>query len=476
MKKIIMSTVLFILPISCFASTASQVNSWFNNMNYSNVTNPGVYEGQSARYATLGGISTRAPITQPFQFVSVQTPKISAGCGGIDIYTGGFSAINADQFVQNLRAIGQNAQSLAFMVAIGLVSPVLEDKMSKLNKLAQDFMSNDMTSCEAAQKVVGGAMETFGVKKGNCIVKRMDENGEDYNTASYKCTTGSSMASTESTNPNKVAFVKGNLAWQVMMQDSFFTADPAFAEVVMNITGTVIVTNATATSDSRMKVRQITPALAEGVSKERFENIVNALLQGTNATDNIKLYRCSPSASASETGCDTVTDALQTVVPNWTGLYKKIETLTAGILSKIKNDTALTASEKGLISSSRIPVYRLLSSASTYYPSDADVQAAVSKYNQIIAKDILLRAVSAIIQRIDEGSGSMKNGIAGTKELESYRNNLEKVLNGLSIQLKKNSDEAEKLIEMQDEIIRYEKNVLVKLSTGLSASSKFTGQ
>ncbi|WP_223823293.1 conjugal transfer protein TraH [Candidatus Enterovibrio altilux] len=58
-------------------------------MNYATVTNPGVYEGQSARYATLWEMSTRAPITQPFNFINAQTLKFSAGCGGIDFFAGG---------------------------------------------------------------------------------------------------------------------------------------------------------------------------------------------------------------------------------------------------------------------------------------------------------------------------------------------------------------------------------------------------
>ena len=56
------------LPSISSADTAAKVNSWFSDMNYATVTNPGVYEGQTARYATLGGLSTRAPITQPFNF------------------------------------------------------------------------------------------------------------------------------------------------------------------------------------------------------------------------------------------------------------------------------------------------------------------------------------------------------------------------------------------------------------------------
>ncbi|WP_286842323.1 hypothetical protein, partial [Idiomarina sp. UBA4206] len=50
-------TLAISFPASVLADTASKVDSWFNNMNYHTVTAPGVYEGQSARFATLGGIS-----------------------------------------------------------------------------------------------------------------------------------------------------------------------------------------------------------------------------------------------------------------------------------------------------------------------------------------------------------------------------------------------------------------------------------
>jgi len=100
-----------LIPSTALAGVAEKLNSWFGQQNYSNATRPGVYETQSARYATLGGLSYRAPITQPFRLLSLQTPRFSAGCGGLDLYGGGFSVMNADQFVEALRAIGQNAAS-----------------------------------------------------------------------------------------------------------------------------------------------------------------------------------------------------------------------------------------------------------------------------------------------------------------------------------------------------------------------------
>ena len=48
---------------------------------------------------------------------------------------------------------------------------------------------------EAATKLVGGALELFGKKEANCTIKRMQQAGEDWNTANYYCTTGGRIKS-----------------------------------------------------------------------------------------------------------------------------------------------------------------------------------------------------------------------------------------------------------------------------------------
>jgi len=293
---LVTALLLVAMPIrTTFADTAAKVDSWFNNMNYANVTAPGVYEGQSARFATLGGISARAPITQPFNFVSVQTPKFSAGCGGIDFYAGGFSAIDSDQFIDNLRAIGQNAQSLAFMLAIQIVSPQLSGVMEDIQTWADKYLNMNMDSCEAASKLVGGALQYLDEEKANCITTRQNDYGEDYSTASFACTTGGSRKTTtgDDGDVNKTDFVKGNLAWYVLMQDPFFQDDLEFAEVVVNIIGTVIISDVPGPSDTPVDVRIIQPAIKDTVEKERFDNIYTALLYGNQATEQLRIYRCN---------------------------------------------------------------------------------------------------------------------------------------------------------------------------------------
>lgn len=63
-----------------------------------NVTAAGIYESAHLNIATGGGFVYRAPRTDftPFQFTP---PKLSAGCGGIDLFMGAFSIPSKEEFL-----------------------------------------------------------------------------------------------------------------------------------------------------------------------------------------------------------------------------------------------------------------------------------------------------------------------------------------------------------------------------------------
>ena len=347
------STAIFFC--SCIANTSlagvgKDVEEWFKNMGYeySNTTAMGVYKGQSARYATLGGYSARAPINPDFDFFNVQMPSFNAGCGGIDIFTGGFSAISSKQLIENLQAIGQNALSLAFMMGIQIVSPQLAGIMEEIQNWANKFNSMGMDSCEAATMLVGGAMNSFGAKEGNCTVKRMDDFGEDWQTANHACTTGGKVKETEDNgdSPNKVTFEKGNLAWMVLMQDKFYREDKDLAEVVMNLTGTLILPDNGKGASSNPA--RIAPAISDYARKDRFLNIYNALLYGKKSRSNLQIQKCGGEGDRTEKGCLTLTN-LKEIEPSWDGLYTKTSKLLRSIITKIQKDEILTQQEQGFI-------------------------------------------------------------------------------------------------------------------------------
>jgi len=85
------------MPTAIPSRTCSQ-----NGASRPRTTLPGAYESQTRGFAVGGrlAIRSKSDVIQP---VSLKAPNFKAGCGGLDIFGGSFSWINAEQFVSNLR-------------------------------------------------------------------------------------------------------------------------------------------------------------------------------------------------------------------------------------------------------------------------------------------------------------------------------------------------------------------------------------
>jgi conjugative transfer pilus assembly protein TraH len=120
-----------------------------------NVTGPTAFEGQSAGYYSLGNVWTRFP-QKTTNVANLQLPRARAGCGGIDIFAGSFSFINASEMVALLKAVANNAVGFAFSLAIDTVCPECNKIMQEFSQKAQLMNNLSINSCEMAQGLVGG--------------------------------------------------------------------------------------------------------------------------------------------------------------------------------------------------------------------------------------------------------------------------------------------------------------------------------
>ena len=113
------------------ADVASEMNGFFNDAGgAANVTGPTAFQGQSAGYYSLGNVWTRFPQKSVSPF-NLQLPSARAGCGGIDLFSGSFSFINASEIVAMLKATANNALGFAFKLAIDSVSPEIGKVMDE---------------------------------------------------------------------------------------------------------------------------------------------------------------------------------------------------------------------------------------------------------------------------------------------------------------------------------------------------------
>lgn len=91
-------------------------------------------------------------------------PSFASGCGGIDMFGGSFSMINAAQFTQLLQAIAQNAAGYAFQLALKNICEQCATIMAGLQKTVQAMNEFTGNSCQLAQGIVNDTLDALEMK------------------------------------------------------------------------------------------------------------------------------------------------------------------------------------------------------------------------------------------------------------------------------------------------------------------------
>ncbi|WP_435339268.1 conjugal transfer protein TraH [Morganella morganii] len=127
----------------------------FNEM--SNTTRPGIHQTQRRGVIAGGRVTTKARIFDE-NLVSFVPPSWKAGCGGVDLFGGSLSFVNADQIVQLMRAVAANAKGYAFQLALDNVFPDGAKWIENFQKKVQALNQHLGNSCQLAQGIVNDSL------------------------------------------------------------------------------------------------------------------------------------------------------------------------------------------------------------------------------------------------------------------------------------------------------------------------------
>lgn len=157
LRQLLLSAVTVLgLSTPAFADVQGDLNGYFGSLGFDgNVSKARAWQGQAAGYFTGGSVYLRNPVKQ-VQLISMQVPSLNAGCGGIDAYLGAFSMISGEEIQRFAKQIMSNAAGYAFDLALQTMVPELKQAKDFLQKLASDINSMNMSSCQAAQGIIGG--------------------------------------------------------------------------------------------------------------------------------------------------------------------------------------------------------------------------------------------------------------------------------------------------------------------------------
>ncbi len=368
----------------------------------SNVTGPTAFEGQSAGYYSLGNVWTRFP-QKTTSIANLQLPRARAGCGGIDIFAGSFSFINASEIVAMMKAVANNAVGFAFSLAIDTVCPECSKIMQEFAQKAQLMNNLNINSCEMAQGLVGGIWP-----KGDLADKAICEaigNSEgiftDYAAAKHGCGTRGQRASTTAQGSGKYDDVNPGVArnytWTILKKSAFFSPggnfDRELAEYAMTLLGTIIYIPPT---DDQ-------PGKFVPIAGDASSTLVTSLLDGTSGS-NVLIYDCDEPDKCLDPGFKPLSLSASKA------LRPRVSALIAGMVDAIREDTPITEAQKELLQVASIPLYKILTVQAAYgrgMPTDDRETLA-----EIASVDLLF----AVLDRIVSESGRSMSSFIGADE------------------------------------------------------------
>ena len=93
--------------------------------------------------------------------VTIQKPRIKAGCGGIDLFLGGVSFLDADYLVDKLESMISAAPAIAFQIALKTLSEQLATTLSEFTAVIDRLNQLQFDDCKATKAIVTTAIDSF---------------------------------------------------------------------------------------------------------------------------------------------------------------------------------------------------------------------------------------------------------------------------------------------------------------------------
>jgi len=398
LKQVLIGLTLWLVATRCavHADVNGDLNAFFDQLGFaSNTSMPQVWQGQAAGYASGGSLYLRTAVKQ-VQMVSITVPALNAGCGGIDAYLGAFSHINGEQLQRFVKQIMGNAAGYFFDLALQTTVPEMKQAKDFLQKLASEVNNTNMSSCQAAQGIVGGLWPRTAVSQQKVC---QDIAGEshlfaDWAASRQGCTLGGSynrVTDKAGASMKDQVLKNKNLMWQSLSKNRLFDNNKELKEFAMSLTGTLVF-------DSQGKIKTLVPLTTN-------EDIIKAMMNGGSA----KIYTCDTSDA-----CLNPTLTPVSISPHQ-AMNGQVKKLLSSIQNKAITDTPLTQQEKGFIASTAVPVLKYLVD-----PQSLGVaNALLYQLSDYIGYDILMQYMQELIQQARVMLGSNHYPAPAVEQLQA---------------------------------------------------------
>ena len=444
------------------ASVDSELKKAFDDAGVAaNITGPTAFQGQAAGYYSLGNIYTRFP-QRNIQPATITLPSIKAGCGGIDIFAGGFSFISADQFIALAKAVANNAIGYAFDLALTVIDPQIATTMQKIRDLANRVNEFNTSSCEAAQFLVDKAGSKIDAIQEKICSAEGAKSGryKDNIEARWNCAKPATRKTvldgvTDPGVKDNIPLTNLNYTWSVLKKsgNSLF-ADDDFKELVMNMVGTVLTSDkpgSGVSADSQGSI-SIVPGM--------MPDLYKVMLDG----GTVKIKSCTD-----KTQCLEFADRDLTVLSN-VAFRPRVRRVLVNIVDKIRTDRPLIAEERDIISLSTIPVYKILAVSATANVGGNAID--LDALSEVVAINLVQSVIEQMLGGVTRSVPFLKN--ADDKTANEWRDQITDARVFLSQQDSAIATRVSAATQFVDRAIRLESTLQNVLSPQVSSALNFS--
>jgi conjugative transfer pilus assembly protein TraH len=406
-KTALLLAIASMFPTVIYPDLNKDLNEFFNSFGASaNVSSADIYQGQKAGYGTGGGLTVKNRVLNS-KVATVNMPKIDAGCGGIDIYAGGFSFISSEKLVENLKSIAASSMGYAFLLGVETVSPQIANQMKTLQSWANTINGMSINSCETAAQLVGSVWPKNEIASQHICRSIGSQQGShmNYLQSRHQCSSNEKRLEMQKTSKEKypsLLYGDYNLAWKAIQQQPLLGNQPDLAELFMTITGTVLV-----------KEGEQNPKIYP--SKITNEAFLRVLLEGGTG----EIYKCS-----NQKQCLTISEEKLTISleNSWMG---KVQKILLSIQEKILADEELSAPELAFLTTSSLPLYKIVNVLTAYKHGVCPID--LINIADTVAMDMLMQCIKEGIEVIRAGCNQLKAQQMYSDQIDEYITNLDRV-------------------------------------------------
>jgi len=339
---------IFMLPSLAMAGNGlqAQMDKLFNEMSSS--TAPGVYESQR-RGVLAGGRNTVKTRIFEENLVSFAPPSWKAGCGGVDLFGGSLSFINADQIVQLLRSVAANAKGYAFQLALDNVFPDGAKWIENFQKKVQALNQHLGNSCQLAQGIANDLTSSLDMKHKTDASITATTSGlyEDFFGSKQESSGKSALEELKINKPDEYQQMIGNILWKQLKGNQASTwfqyGDDTLLEAIMSLTGTVIIGDLVNDPNTTGRGAKTTPLTTLPGNKIALADLISG--------GSVGIYSCgNDTDNCLNAGTGNKTVAIKGIKNQITDMLLGTSTTPGVVYKYATNSGTLTEAEKAFVS------------------------------------------------------------------------------------------------------------------------------